>query len=319
MPSLNTIAKQHRKLYFGSATNNVEFVNDTAYRDILQNNRMFGQITAANSMKWGSTEPFPGVFTFDDADQVVQFAKTNGQILRGHNCVWHNHLPDWVLNGTFTESEILSVVQRHCGTLVGRYRGQIYSWDVVNEVINDDGTFRETLFFNSSGTKYIATAFHTARAADPFAKLYANDFNIEGPGPKSTAYRNLIKDLKKEGVPIQGLGIQSHLVVGELPVNIKENLEAFTKLGIEVAITELDIRMTLPETPSLLAQQKKDYETIISACNEVKGCIGVTVWDFTDKYSWIPRSFAGEGNACPWDDNLQIKPAYFGIIDGFRK
>ena len=170
------------------------------------------------------------------------------------------------------------------------------------EVINDDGTFRQDVFFNSSGTKYIAAAFHAARAADPHAKLYANDFNIEGPGPKVTAYHNLIKTLKKERVPIDGIGLQAHLIVGQLPPNMKENLESFTKLGLEVAFTELDIRMTLPATPGLLAQQKKDYETVISACNAVKGCVGVTVWDFTDKYSWVPGAFAGEGGACPWDE-----------------
>ena len=170
------------------------------------------------------------------------------------------------------------------------------------EVFNDDGTFRQDVFFNSSGSRFIPAAFHAARRADPHAKLYANDFNIEGPGAKATAYQNLIKTLKREGVPIDGIGFQSHFIVGELPPNITENMEAFTKLGVEVAITELDIRMTLPATPELLAQQKKDYETVIAACNAVKGCIGVTVWDFTDKFSWVPGTFAGQGAACPWDE-----------------
>lgn len=170
------------------------------------------------------------------------------------------------------------------------------------EVFNDDGTFRQDVFFNSSGSRFIPAAFHAARKADPHVKLYANDFNIEGPGVKSTAYQNLIKTLKKEGVPIDGIGFQSHFIVGELPTNIIENMEAFVKLGLEVAITELDIRMTLPATPALLAQQKKDYETVISACNAVKGCIGVTLWDFTDKFSWVPGTFAGQGAACPWDE-----------------
>ena len=169
-------------------------------------------------------------------------------------------------------------------------------------MINDDGTYRQDIFFNLTGTKYMAAAFRAARAADPHAKLYANEFNIEGPGPKAEAYHRLIRMLKKDGVPIDGLGIQAHLTVGQLPHNIKENLEAFTKLGVEIALTELDIRMTLPSTPGLLAQQRKDYETIISACNEIEGCVGLTVWDFTDKYSWIPASFPGEGDACPWDN-----------------
>ncbi|CAL1707072.1 unnamed protein product [Somion occarium] len=333
---LNTIAKQHRKLYFGTATNTVEFVNDTAYRDIIRNNKMFGQITAANSMKW---------VKFQILNRFVQRFLSSTRRIQSHRRESSRSTTLTKLSNSQkrmvkffvditaygTISYQIGLPMGHlpslrfclsCDDIVVRLLGDTvdkYSWDVINEVINDDGTFREDVFFNSSGTKYIATAFHAAHAADPFAKLYANDFNIEGPGPKSTAYQNLIETLKKEGVPIHGLGIQSHLVVGELPVNIKENLEAFTKLGIEVALTELDIRMTLPETPALLAQQKKDYETIISACNEVKGCIGITIWDFTDKYSWVPGSFAGEGDACPWDDDLQIKPAYFGIIDGFSK
>ncbi|KAH8100974.1 endo-1,4-beta xylanase [Cristinia sonorae] len=316
-PELNTIAKQHRKLYFGTATDNPE-LNDTAYRAILDDNRMFGQITPANSMKWFATEPSPGEFTFHDGDVIANLAKKNRQLLRGHNCVWHNQLPDWVSTGTFTEKEILAVVERHCETLVRHYRGQVYAWDVINEVFNDDGTFRQDVFFNSSGSKFIPTAFHAARRADPHAKLYANDFNIEGPNAKSAAYQNLIKTLKKEGVPIDGIGFQSHFIVGELPPNIKENMEAFTKLGVEVAVTELDVRMTLPETPELLAQQRKDYETVISVCQAVKGCIGVTVWDFTDKFSWVPGTFAGQGAACPWDENLKEKPGFFGIIDGFN-
>ncbi|KAI0789859.1 endo-beta-1,4-glucanase [Abortiporus biennis] len=312
-PFLNLITKQNDKLYFGTATNNVQ-LNDTAYAAILDDSRMFGQITAANSMKWFDTEPERGHFTFQDGDVIRDLAKRNGQLLRGHNCVWHNQLPDWVANGSFTKPDLLDVVKTHCGTLVGHYRD---SWDIVNEVLNDDGTFREDIFFNTTGSEYIPTAFHAARAADPHAKLYANDFNIEGINAKSEAYRNLIPQLRKQGVPIDGIGIQSHLIVGQLPTDMKENMEAFTAIGLEVAITELDIRMTLPETEELLEQQKKDYATVIEACNAVKGCVGITVWDFSDKYSWVPGSFAGQGAACPWDENMKEKPAFFGIVEGF--
>lgn len=115
-----------------------------------------------------------------------------------------------------------------------------------------------------------------------------NDYNIEGTGAKSTAMANLVKSLKEEGVPIDGVGIQGHLIVGTVPTTIKENLEQLVALGIEVAITELDIRMTLPVTAELLEQQKKDYEYVISACREVRGCIGVTIWDYTDKVKSFP-------------------------------
>lgn len=151
------------------------------------------------------------------------------------------------------------------------------------EPFNDDGTFRESVFFNTIGPSYIDLALRAARSADPRAKLYINDYNIEGLNAKSTAMLNLVKQLKANRVPIDGIGIQGHLIVGELPSTIKANLQAFADLGVEVAITELDIRMDLPVTAEKLAQQKKDYHTVISACKAVKGCIGVTIWDWTDK------------------------------------
>ncbi|KAL0955072.1 hypothetical protein HGRIS_003989 [Hohenbuehelia grisea] len=155
--------------------------------------------------------------------------------------------------------------------------------NTTTECLNDDGTFRQDVFFNTLGTAYIATALRAARAADPAAKLYINDFNIEGTGAKSTAMVNLVKSLQSQGVPIDGIGIQAHLIVGQVPSTLLANLKQFTALGVEVAFTELDIRMTLPTTPALLAQQQKDYQTVIAACKSVAACVGVTVWDFTDK------------------------------------
>ena len=158
------------------------------------------------------------------------------------------------------------------------------------------------MFYNTLGTSFVPLALQAARAADPNAKLYINDYNIEGTGAKATAMMNLVKSLQSQNVPIDGVGFQCHFIVGEVPTTFQQNLEAFTALGIEVAITELDIRMTLPSTPALLQQQKQDYETVISACNAVKGCVGVTIWDWTDKYSWVPSTFSGQGAACPWDE-----------------
>ncbi|KAF9478337.1 endo-1,4-beta xylanase [Pholiota conissans] len=314
---LNTLAQAAGKLYFGTATDNPELTN-TSYVAQLQNTLDFHQLTPANSMKWDATEPSQGVFTFNGGDQIVTQAKTHGQIMRGHNCVWHNQLPDWVTAGNFDNATLLSIVQNHCGTLVGHYKGQIYAWDVINEAFNDDGTFRESVFFTTTGTSYIPTALRAARAADPNAKLYINDFNIEGTGAKSTALANLVKQLKADGVPIDGIGVQTHLIVGEVPTTLQQNLQNFADLGVEVAITELDIRMTLPETPVLIAQQTADYQTVIEACKAVSGCIGVTLWDWTDKFSWVPGTFAGQGAACPWDENFLKKPAYQGIVEGWQ-
>lgn len=183
------------------------------------------------------------------------------------------------------------------------------------EPLNDDGTFRSDVFFNTLGTSYIATALRAARAADPNAKLYINDFNIEGPGAKATAMLNLVKSLQQQGVPIDGVGFQSHLIVGEVPAGFQQNLQAFTALGIDVAITELDIRMTLPETAALLQQQKQDYTTVIEACLNVARCVGVTIWDWTDKFSFVPSTFAGQGAACPWDAVRFAKRCGYVVTD----
>ncbi|TBU27857.1 endo-beta-1,4-glucanase [Dichomitus squalens] len=315
---LNDAAKAAKKLYFGTATNADQW-NDTTYYDILKDDAEFGQITPANVMKWFDTEPEPGVFNFTDGDVIANFAKRTGKKLRGHNCVWYNQLPGWLQNGTFTRAELALIVERHCFELVNHYRGQVYSWDVINEPFNDDGTWRSDIFYNTLNTTYIPLALRAARLADPGAKLYINDYNIEGTGPKATALKNLVKDLKQHGVPIDGVGIQGHMIVGELPTTIQQNMEEFTALGIEVAVTELDIRFdALPPTAEGLAQQRADYETFVQACNAVPRCVGVTVWDFTDKYSWVPSTFPGQGAACPWDENYTKKPAYDGIIEGFR-
>ncbi|KAF9036237.1 endo-1,4-beta xylanase [Panaeolus papilionaceus] len=309
--------------YFGTASDNPPLPGgstpDPKYVKKLSDTLDFGVITPTNGLKWFATEPNRGNFTFADADAVLNIAKRNGQRIRGHTCVWHSQLAPWVEAGNFNKKELTSIIHDHCHTVVKHYKGQILHWDVVNEAFNEDGTFRETVFYKTIGESYFATAFKAARAADPKAKLFINDYNIDGLGPKSTGMVNLVKKLKKDKVPIDGIGVQGHLVVGQLPTNIRENLQQFADLGVDVAITELDIRMDLPVTEAKLEQQRKDYEYVIASCKAVKRCVGVTIWDWTDKYSWVPGVFAGEGAPLPWDENFNKKPAYYGILDGWVK
>ena len=149
-------------------------------------------------------------------------------------------------------------------------------------------------------------------------KLYYNDYNIDYPGAKSTAAQNLVNMIRAYGVKVDGVGLQAHFIVDSTPSysSMVSNLKAFTALDVEVGYTELDIRMQLPSSSSKLAQQSKDYERTVKSCVDVDGCVGVTVWDWTDKYSWVPGVFSGYGAACPWDENLQKKPAYDGILAG---
>jgi endo-1,4-beta-xylanase len=164
------------------------------------------------------------------------------------------------------------------------------------------------------GSGYIADALRTAHAADPAAKLYINDYSVEGTGAKSDALYSLVKSLVSQGVPIDGVGMQAHLITGQVPATLQQNMQRFADLGVDVALTELDIRMTLPRTTAKDTQQATDYRSVVSACVVVSRCVGVTVWDYTDKYSWIPSVFSGQGAALPYDANLARKPAYDGIV-----
>ncbi|KAG6867757.1 hypothetical protein C0993_011610, partial [Termitomyces sp. T159_Od127] len=246
-----------------------------------------------------------------DTAYVAELSNTDDflQLTPGNSMKWDATEPS---RGVFTFTNGDTVVA------LAQKNGQIVrdSWDVINEPFNDDGTWRSDVFYNTMGESFVAVALQAARAADPAAKLYINDYNIEGTGAKSTAMVNLVKSLKASGVPIDGIGVQAHLIVGEVPTTLQANLEQFTALGVEVAITELDIRMTLPETAALREQQQKDYQTVIAACKAVSGCVGITIWDYTDKASRI-CTFSGQGAACPWDANLVKKPAYDGIVTGF--
>ncbi|KAH9924428.1 glycoside hydrolase superfamily [Fomitopsis serialis] len=316
---LNELARAAGKLYFGTATDNTtpEFTDPT-YMGILENYNQFGQLTPANAMKWMYIEPEPGVFNFTLGNQIADLAEEYGMVLRGHNGVWYEELPSWVTSTDWNATGLAYAVQRHVSGIVGQYAGRVYAWDVVNEPLNDNGTYREDLFYNALNTTYINIALEAARAADPNVKLYINEYNIEYVGTKSTAMQNLIKQLQSEGVPLSGVGMESHFIVGEVPTTLVENFEAYAALGLEFAITELDIRMELPATEELYEQQKQDYYTVVNACMQVSACVGVTVWDWTDKYSWVPGTFPGYGDACPWDANYTRTPAYDGIAIAFE-
>jgi endo-1,4-beta-xylanase len=314
--TLADLAQRHGR-YFGSATDNPELV-DEPYKAILGSE--FDQITPGNGMKWYATEPQQGVFDFSQGDEIVDLARANHQKVRGHTLVWHSQLPDWLTSREWTAPELRAVLKKHIQTEVRHYRGKVFAWDVVNEAFNEDGTYRETIFYKTLGPGYIADSLRWARQADPKVKLYLNDYNIEAVGPKSDAYYTLAKELKAKGVPLDGIGLQAHLALQYgYPTTLEDNLRRFAKLGLDTSLTEVDIRMILPATEEKLAQQAEWYADLTDACLAVRRCVGITVWDYTDKYSWIPAFFEGEGAALPWDEQLQPKPAYFAIREALKK
>ncbi|PPQ66218.1 hypothetical protein CVT24_000330 [Panaeolus cyanescens] len=325
-PTGSTLAALGKSIgwkYVGGATDPGGDFNDSGFVNTYT--REFNAATPVNSMKWASrlmpflvplkdaTERSRNVFSFGTADQMVAWAQQRNMIIRataGHTCVWHSQLPSWVSNGGFNAATLTQIIQNHVTQVVGHFKGKLYvtpifkcnAWDVVNEIFNEDGTFRRSVFYNTLGESFVEIAFRAARAADPNAKLYINDYNTDSTNAKSAAVLNIVKKLKAQGVPIDGIGVQAHLIVGQVPSTFQANLQQFASAGVEVAITELDIRMPTPASQANLAQQQRDYQTVFAACKRVPACVGIQVWGLTDKYSWVPNTFPGYGAALPFDN-----------------
>jgi endo-1,4-beta-xylanase len=310
--TLKALAESHKK-YIGFLVNPTHLTTEAEYPKIAD--REFDSFTPGNPMKWDTTEPSRGNFNFKSADIIVNHGQQHGQKIRGHTLVWHNQLPSWVSNGNFNATELRSVMQNHISHEAGHWKGKIYAWDVVNEALLENGTFRNDVFYKTLGKSYIADAFKFAHEADPAAKLYLNDYNVEGINNKSTAMYDLIKELKSQNVPIHGAGLQAHFSVGQVPTDIQKNIERFVALDVDVAITELDIRIKMPADAAKLEQQAKDYGAVVKACMAVQRCVGVTISGLTDKFSWIPSTFPGYGAALIYDENYKEKPAYNAVKD----
>jgi endo-1,4-beta-xylanase len=298
----------------GSAVTNDALTNDATYSTILA--QQFNSVTPENEMKWASVEAQQGVFDYSRADAIVAFAQAHGQSVRGQTLVWHSQLPNWVTSGTFTSAQLADLLHKHITDEVTHFSGQISDWDVVTEPFNDDGTLRATIWEQALGPDYIAQVLVWAHEADPQANLYINDFNIEFAGPKADAMLALVKSLKANQVPINGVGFESHLGLQfGFPTNMQQNLARFAAVPVDIAISEADVRMILPATPDLLAQQASFFAQLMQGCLSLPQCRSFTLWEYTDKYSWVPGFFKGQGAATPWDENLQPKPAFTSLIN----
>ncbi|MBB5897899.1 endo-1,4-beta-xylanase [Kutzneria kofuensis] len=268
----------------------------------------FDMVTPGNEMKWDTTEPSNGSYNFGPGDTIVSFAQSHNMRVRGHNLVWHSQLPGWV-NGV-PRNQVQGVMESHITAEVSHYKGKIYAWDVINEPFNEDGSLRQDAFYNAMGSGYLADAIRTAHAADPSAVLYINDYNIEGENAKSNALYSLAQSMLAQGVPLGGIGLEGHFIVGQVPSSMLANMQRFAALGLDVAVTELDDRVQLPASSGSLQQQATDYATVINDCLAVTRCPGVSQWGVGDADSWIPGTFPGQGAATMYDSNYQPKPAY---------
>ncbi|MET0411345.1 MAG: endo-1,4-beta-xylanase [Polyangiaceae bacterium] len=273
----------------------------------------FNSVTTENALKWDHTEYPKGVLSWERADRIVSFARAHDQRVRGHALVWHRQNPAWVSEDEQSPAELRALIRDRIAVTVGRYAGSIACWDVVNEPLEWDGSYRESLWHKALGPGYVAEALHWARQADPAAKLYINDYEVESLCPKSDALYALAKQLLLNGVPLDGIGFQAHLVLGRIPTDLEANLRRFADLGLDVAITELDIRVHLPADEARLAQQAEEYASVVRTCLRVPRCQELTLWGFTDALSWIPAEYPEYGAAAILDDGYAPKPAYHAV------
>ena len=333
-------------LLVGAAVDPSHF-HEADYVDTLA--REFNMIEPENVMKWRSTEPARGRFSFERGDQVVAFAEAHQMKVRGHNLLWFSHNPPWLAEGRFTPSELLDIMHRHIARVAGHYAGKVFAWDVVNEAFDARGGLTHSIWFDrpgtglsSQGTAYIEQAFRWAREADPRALLFYNDYGAEGLNAKSDAIYAMVRDFKRRGVPIDGVGLQMHLSLQDAAglSSLDANISRLAALGLQVHITELDVGLPLrtgdqnpsessnPTLASSLstgvdaagARQQADlYGLVAGVCARNPGCTAFQTWGFTDRYSWIPAFTRGKrGAALLFDVDYKPKLCYDAVLKAFE-
>jgi endo-1,4-beta-xylanase len=328
----------------GAALNRRHFFEeDTRGAEIVST--QFNTITPENVLKWALVHPEPNKYDFTAADRFVGFGEKHGMFIVGHTLVWHNQTPAWVFQdekGKPVDREtLLRRLREHIFTVVGRYRGRIKGWDVVNEALNQDGTMRQSPWFKIIGEDYLAQAFRFAHEADPDAELYYNDYDLELPAKRRGAVA-LLRKLKESSVPIKGVGLQNHNLLDWPTVTDEDaTIEAFAKLDLRVNITELDVDVlprttkpgadyavdvaptpklnpyttTLPESvQSALARRYADLFRVYLKHRDVID--RVTFWGVADGSSWLNNwPIKGRTNHPLLFDRLgQPKPAFFAVL-----
>jgi len=289
--------------------------------------REYNMVEPEDAMKWWTLRPDAKSFDFRAGDEVVRFAQAHGMKIRGHCLAWDHNNPDWLAQGHFTSAQLSQLLHEHIATVMKHYAGQVFAWDVVNEAFDDNGNPRDSPWHNQpgiglagKGTAYVEQTFRWAREADPRALLFYNDNHGEGLDPKSDAIYAMVKDFRRRGVPIDGVGLQMHISnLDTDTAGIASNIARLTALGIQVHITEFDVSLPLDSTGQAtkndLLRQAEVYRAVVRACLRSPGCTAIQTWGFTDKYSWIgSHSHGTRGAALPFDSEYKPKPAYTAMI-----
>ncbi|MFH9751368.1 endo-1,4-beta-xylanase [Streptomyces griseus] len=287
--------------YFGTAIASGR-LGDSTYASIA--NREFTMVTAENEMKIDATEPQRGQFNFSSADRVYNWAVQNGKEVRGHTLAWHSQQPGWMQS--LSGNDLRQAMIGHINGVMAHYKGKIVQWDVVNEAFDDGSSgARRDSNLQRSGNDWIEVAFRTARAADPSAKLCYNDYNVENwTWAKTQAMYSMVRDFKQRGVPIDCVGFQAHFNSGSpYNSNFRTTLQNFAALGVDVAVTELDIQGASPTT----------YANVANDCLAVERCLGITVWGVRDSDSWRP-----EHTPLLFNNDGSKKAAYSAVLNALN-
>lgn len=329
IPKLRELA--HSKgLFFGTAVSDSQLKRPDFTPLVLD---QCSVLVAENAMKWRATQPEQARFDFTQADFFMNFAESHHLPIRGHNLCWHEHNPAW-LDSAITPQNAVSLLTAHIQTIVGRYKGRIHSWDVVNEAINpshhNSNSMVNSLWLQNIGEDYVELAFRTAAKTDPSAILTYNDYDIETDAPAQQAKREavlaMLQRLIKKGVPLHALGVQSHLRTNEgLPTwnGLNKFLKEIEKLNLQIFVTELDVDdsampAAIPERDLQVAELYRSYLENILRHNSVKA---VLTWGLSDRDSWLqgfrPRKDALPQRPLPFDAQLNPKPAFFALRDSF--
>lgn len=295
--SIDAIFKGLGKLYFGTCAD-AGSLGQASNADVIKAD--FGQVTPENSGKWDTTEASQGKFNFAGLDTLVNWAQTNNKLVRGHTTVWYSQLPSWV-SAINNKDTLTTVIQNHVSTEIGRYAGKVLQWDVVNEIFDESGGLRTSVFSTVLGEDFVRIAFEAAKKADPAAKLFINDYNTVEKGSTYAKTTGMIKYVTKwiaAGVPIDGIGAQAHLMAGEAK-NVPASLALLCAAASQCALTEVDI----------VNAAAADYVTTVKACVDIPNCVGVTVWGVRDPDSW-----RASNNPLLFNSAYATKPAYSALV-----
>ena len=254
--------------------------------------------------------------------------------VRGHCLAWGKYNPAWLSKGRFTPAQLSELLREHITKVVRHYAGQVFAWDVVNEAFDARGRMEHSVWYDSpgvglegKGTAYIERAFRWARAADPKALLFYNDYDAEGLNAKSDAVYAMVKDFKSRGVPIDGVGLQMHIfnLSTKDVADLEANMARLVALGVQVHVTEMDVGLPLDANGHLanqsdLTKQADIYRFAATTCLRQPRCTAFQTWGFTDKYTWVPGFTKGsKGEPLPFDRAYAAKPAYESLLEVFRE